>query len=402
MSASLSHVGRLENAGLAPGDVVAVALPPGPEWFDLVREVWDVGAALFPVDTRFPPTEAAALVRSARPTVLLHPDGWERQDDGMPAETGVALIVHTSGTAGVPKLVEFDRDAIDAAVAASALALEATPHDRWLCALPLAHVGGLLVLLRGVLLGAPVTVHPGFEATAFAAERDAVFTSVVPTMLKRLLDAGVDLTRFRAILVGGAHLPADLRRRAETTGARVVETYGLTESCGGVVYDGSPLPSVQVRLDDDGGIELHGPMVMLGYRFDPAGTQRAFTADGWLRPGDAGRTDPDGRLHVLGRLDELINSGGEQVWPQEVETALRDHPKVAEVAVAGRSDPEWGQRVVAFVVPTDAGDPPSLEELRDIASLHLPRYKAPRELVIVSTLPSAPSGKLRRQALGQF
>ena len=223
-----------------------------------------------------------------------------------PTEPGVALVVHTSGTQGEPKLVQFDRRAIDAAVAASALALHATPQDRWLCCLPLAHVGGLLVLLRSVLLGALVSVHPSFDPAAVSAEPGVTFVSVVPTMLLRLLDAGVDLSRFRAILVGGAALHPPLRLRAERSGARVLGTYGLTESCGGVVYDGFPLAGIGVRIDGEGGIELRGPTMMRAYCSDPDGTARAFTTDGWLRTGDAGTIDADGHLRVEGRLDDLI------------------------------------------------------------------------------------------------
>ena len=399
MSASLSQVGRLENAGLDPGDVVAVALAPGPEWIDLVREVWDAGAALFPVDVRIPPNETEALVRRARPTVVLEHEGWVRRGDAVPADEGVALVVHTSGTAGAAKLAQFDHSAIAAAVSASALALGATPRDGWLCCLPVAHVGGLLVLLRGVLLGAPVSVHPRFDPAAVAAEPDTAFVSVVPTMLARLLDARADLARFRAVLVGGGRLPAELRTRAEAAGAPVVETYGLTESCGGVVYEGLPLRDMEVRIGGSGEIELRGPMLMLGYRSDPEGTRRVLSPDGWLRPGDAGVIDAEGRLRVLGRLDDLIKSGGEKVWPAEVEEALRSHPKVREVAVGGRPDPEWGERVVAFVVPLDPADPPTLEDLRAAAAARLPRHKAPRELVLVSELPRTSSGKVRRSGL---
>jgi O-succinylbenzoic acid--CoA ligase len=179
----------------------------------------------------------------------------------------------------------------------------------------------------------------------------------------------------------------------------VIETYGLTESCGGVVYEGRPLPSVEMRVNVDGGIELRGPMLMLGYRFDPEATRAAFTAEGWLRPGDAGEIDAQGRLHVVGRIDDLINTGGEKVWPQEVEAALREHRKVADVGVGGRLDAEWGQRVVAFVVPADAASPPTLEELRDFAAGRIGRHKAPRELVLVDELPRTVSGKLRRAAI---
>lgn len=392
-------MGRLENAGLGAGDVVAVVLPPGSDWLGIVAEVWQAGAALFPVDVRLPEPEATALVRAAKPTVVLSPEGWERTDGGVPADRDVALIVHTSGTAGRPKLAQFARSAVDAAVAASALALEATPRDPWLSCLPLAHVGGLLVFLRAVLLGAPVVVHEGFDVQAFAAEREATFTSLVPTMLARLLDAEVDLTRYRAILIGGARLPDEQADRAREAGAPVVETYGLTESFGGVIYDGRPLPGVEMRIDADGGIELHGPTLMLGYRFDVEATRRALTDDGWLRPGDAGEIDGEGRLHVIGRFDDRINTGGEKVWPEEVETALRRHPKVREVGVRGHLDPEWGERVVAFVVPVDPTDPPTLDDLRDTAARSLPRHRAPRELVLVDELPRTGSGKLRRVAL---
>lgn len=400
MWASLSDVPGTEHLtiALAPRDVVAVCLPPGPEWFDILAETWSAGSVVLPVDHRIPPDERRALLERARPTVVLDAEGVRRVD-GEPADPDVALIVHTSGTRGEPKLVQFERRAIDAAVASSALALEATPEDRWLCCLPLAHVGGLLVLLRAVLLGAAVTVLPRFDPEAVGRVRDAAFTSFVPTMLLRSLDAGLDLSRFRAILVGGAHLPADLRARAERAGARVVETYGLTETCGGVVYDGTPLSGTQLRIDGGGGIQLRGPTLMSGYRFDAEATRAAFTQDGWLKPGDAGELDEDGRLHVIGRIDEMINSGGEKVWPSEVEAALRVHPSVRDVAVGGRPDAEWGQRVAAWVVPTDPANPPTLEELRAFAARTLPRHRAPTELVLVDELPRTFSDKVRRAAL---
>jgi O-succinylbenzoic acid--CoA ligase len=390
----------LAAGDLSPGDLVAVRLPPGPAWRELIARVWGAHAAVLPVDIRLSPGEVDAILARAKPTLLLDDAGWSRREVAIPAERDVVAVIHTSGTAGAPKLVEFDRHAIDSAVAASAFELEASPHDAWLCCLPVAHVGGLLVVLRAVLLGAPVSVHERFDVEAFERDRNAAFVSLVPTMLVRLLDAGADLARFRAILVGGAALPQALRHRAEDAGANVIETYGLTETCGGVVYDGRPLPGTTVRIvSETHGIEIDGPTLMRGYRLDPAATQAAFTDDGWLRPGDAGWLDDDGRLHVLGRLDDLINSGGEKVWPQEVEIALATHPGVAEVVVAGRPDPEWGQRVVAFVVPTDRDAPPSLAELRDHAAGTIARFKAPHELVVVERFPRTSSGKVVRAAL---
>jgi len=385
---------------LRAGDLVAVALPPGQDWAGILGKVWEAGAALFPVDRRLPPSQARDLMNRAVPTVVVDADGWHRPGSGRPVGDGVALVVHTSGTGGVPKLVLFDRPAIDAAVASSTLALEASPHDRWLCCLPLAHVGGLLVLLRSVLLGAPVTVHPRFDPGAIAGEADSAFVSLVPTMLVRLLEAEADLSHFRAILVGGAAVPAWLADRARAEGANVIETYGLTESCGGVVYDGRPLPGTEVRIDREGGIQLRGPTVMRGYLDDPKATARAFIDGGWLRAEDAGWIDGQGRLRVAGRLDDLINTGGEKVWPAEVEAVLHDHPGIADVAIVGRPDPEWGQRVVAYLVPADPTAPPSLEALRDHVALSLPRHMAPRQLILVPEgLPRTASGKVRRAAL---
>ena len=396
--ASLSDVRALERVSIAAGDLVAVSIPPSPAWLEIVAETWAAGAALLPVDHRLPPSEVGALLERARPTVVLEADGTRRLD-GRPAGPDIALIVHTSGTGGSPKLAQFHRRAIDAAVASSALALEASDEDRWLCCLPLSHVGGLLVLLRAILLGAPVAVHARFDPEAVVAEPGVVFTSVVPTMLGRLVETGTDLSSFRGILVGGAHLSPDRRARAERAGGNVVETYGLTETCGGVVYEGVPLSGTEMRIDADGGIQLRGPTLMQGYRFDEAGSAAAFTHDGWLRPGDAGEIDRDGRLHVVGRIDDLINTGGERVWPDQVEAALRDHPGVRDVAAGGRLDPEWGQHVAVWVVPADPADPPSLEELRAFAARTLPRYAAPRELTLADRLPRTLSGKLRRAAL---
>jgi o-succinylbenzoate---CoA ligase len=383
---------------MSPGDVVAVSLEPGPAWIDLVAETWAAGAVLLPIDDRLPPREAGALLERARPTVSLDAVG-ARRIDGEAADSEIAMVVHTSGTGGAPKFVQFDRRAIDAAVASSASALGASDGDRWLCCLPLSHVGGLLVLLRAILLGAPVTIHPAFDAAAVAAERGSAFTSLVPTMLGRLVAAGAELSAFRAILVGGAHLSPDLRASAERAGASVVETYGLTETCGGVVYDGVPLPGTEIRIDPEGGIELRGPTLMRGYRFDPSAAAAAFTEDGWLRPGDAGEIDVEGRLHVVGRFDDLIKTGGEKVWPDEVEAVIREHPGVRDVAAGGRLDPEWGQRVAVWVVPADPSDPPSLDELRAFVARTLPRHAAPRELTLAERLPRTASGKLRRAAL---
>ncbi len=383
---------------LGPGDLVALRLPPGGGWLPVLAGLWEAQAAAFPVDHRLAEPEVRALLQAARPTHVVDEGGLAPLPGGLAVEPDIALVVATSGTAGAPRLVELSRGAVEAAVRASAEALGVGPGDGWLCCLPPAHIGGLLVLLRGVLLGAPVVVLPGFDAGAVEAARGPSLVALVPTMLRRLLDAGADLARFRAVLVGGAGLDPDLRGRAAAAGARVVATYGLTESCGGVVYDGFPLAGTEVRVGEGGEVLLRGPTLMRRYRGEPRATVRALRG-GWLHTGDGGSVDAEGRLEVHGRLDECIRSGGEKVWPAEVEAALRAHPGVADVAVAGRPDDEWGQRVVAFVVPTDPASPPSLEELRRAVGERLARFKAPREVVVVEALPRTASGKPRRRSL---
>jgi o-succinylbenzoate---CoA ligase len=176
----------------------------------------------------------------------------------------------------------------------------------------------------------------------------------------------------------------------------VVSTHGPTGSCGGVAYDGIPFDGTELRVGAGGEIQLSGPTLMEGYRADPSATASAFTVDGWLRTGDLGELDAEGRLVVHGRADDAIRTGGETVWPDEVEVVLRSHPGVADVAVVGVPDNEWGHRVAAWIVPAAPSDPPTLDELRERCRERLARFKAPRDLILVDALPRTPSGKLRR------
>jgi o-succinylbenzoate---CoA ligase len=379
---------------------VAARVAPGAPWLRLVSAALDAGAAVFPIDLRLPAATAAALLDAVRPTVLVDEYGAERVQSGVAAEPGVAVLVATSGTRDAPKFAELGRVAVEAAVRESARALAAGSSDGWLSCLPLSHIGGLLVVLRAVLTGNAVVFAERFDPAVAAELPGRRFASVVPTQLARAFAAGSDVVAFDALLVGGAPMSPELRARSTAAGAGVVETYGLTESCGGVVYDGVPLGGVAVRLGAGGSIELAGPTLMRGYRLDEKSTAAAFTPDGWLRTGDAGAFDADGRLVVAGRIDDAIVSGGETIWPAAVEDVLRGHPAIGDVAVAGRPDPEWGSRVVAFVVPADpAAAVPSLEEAREFVAESLPRYAAPRELVRVELIPRTASGKVRRSQL---
>ena len=389
---------------LVPGDLLAVAVPPGPRWPAILSAVRESGAAVFPVDHRLPASAVADLRARARPTASLGPDGFRRLPEGEPVDPAVRLVMATSGTAGPPKLVELTEPALEAALVASSSRLDAHSSDPWHCCLPLAHMGGMLVALRHTVLGVPVTVAERFtvDTLADAAAAGARFASLVPTALRRIARAGGDVVArvrgMRAVLVGGAALDPALRDAfTERTGVAVVHTYGLTESCGGVVYDGVPLDGVQVRIErETDQILLRGPSIMRGLRLDPATGAAAFDAEGWLRTGDAG-SFVGGVLRVDGRLDDVIVTGGEKVWPEALEAAIRVDPTVADVMVVGRPDPEWGERVVALVVPSDPSAPPELDAVRDHAARAVPRYALPKDLVIVPELPRTGSGKLRRR-----
>jgi len=379
-------------------ELVVVDLPPGPEWVGLVTRLWLDEVPFLPLDHRLTERERRAIVDRARLHFVRGTGGETLLADAAPVTPGVAIVMPTSGTAGEPKLVELHRVAVVVAVSRSAKRLGASPEAPWVCPLTPAHIGGLLVLLRAAILGAPVTMHESFDPERLVRDGEgAAFVSVVPAMVRRLVSADLSLEGL-TLLVGGDAIDAETVGAARARGARLVTTYGLTETCGGFTYDGVPLDGMQVRLDANGAIEVSGSTVMEDYRLDPAATGAAFTTDGWLRTGDLGSID-DGHLSVHGRADHVIRTGSEKVWPEEVERVLAGHPKVADVAVTGRPDPEWGSRVMAFVVPAVIDDPPSLDELRDYGTERLARFKLPRELSLVAEIPRTGTGKVRRSAL---
>ncbi|HVD69333.1 MAG TPA: class I adenylate-forming enzyme family protein [Actinomycetota bacterium] len=387
--------------GLAAGELLAVEFPPGPAWVEVVRRCWKDGVPFLPLDVRLGEDERRRLIDRARPAALLDATGnLTVFTPGEPVTEGVAVVVASSGTSGEHRLVELTRSAIEASVAGSTASLGVGVGDPWISCLTPAHIGGLLVLLRAEILGVPAVVLGGFDADAVEAARQrGAHVSLVPTLVGRLLDHGGGQVPGGLLLVGGGALEPELRTRAERGGARVVQTYGLTESCGGVVYDGEPFQGTSVRIGDHARIELRGPTIMEGYRNDAAATGEAFDVQGWLRTGDAGTIDDLGRVYVHGRFDDAIRTGGETVWPDEVERALADHPKVRDVAVVGRPHPGWGQQVVAFIVPVSIDAPPGVEEVRAFLAGRVAPFKAPRELMLVPEIPRTASGKVRRSAL---
>ena len=381
----------------APGELVAIDLLPGPRWVEVVEELWGRGVAFLPLDSRLTEPERRAIVDRASPSLILSEDEEVWFADGATVDERIGVVVATSGTSGVPKLAELSRSAVRASLEISAAALVLEPQHVWVACLTPAHIGGLLVLLRGVDGHQPLEVHPLFDPVRLIAEAPC-WASVVPTMVRRLAGEEAGLAGL-SLLVGGGPLDPALRAEAERRGAVIVETYGLTEACGGIAYDGRLLAGTRARVDAEGAIELRGPTVMEGYRHDPQSTADAFTLDGWLRTGDLGGVADDGSLVVEGRADDAIRSGGERIWPDEVEAVLRDHPKVADAAVAGRPNAEWGEHVVAWVVPRRIDEPPSLDELRGFAKERLASFKVPRELFLVPDVPRTSSGKIRRRDL---
>ena len=372
-------------------DLYALRWPPGPDAAARLQRLWEEGRAVLPLRWDTPEPERRRLLDLARPAALVEPEGITRLDRGMPAGEDAALCIATAGSTGPPKVVELSHRALRTAAGLTSERL-GSAGARWLCCLPLEHVAGIMTLVRSWAAGVEPLVLSGFEPEEVAtAGGDAI--SLVPAMLERLLASGADLGRPRWILLGGAAVRPGLVEEARAAGANVVRTYGMTETCGGVVYDGVPLDRVDVRTGEDGVVRLRTPTMMDGYRLDPAATEAAFE-DGWFVTRDLGEWDGR-RLRVAGRADDVVVTGGENVSPDEVEVLLASHPKVADVAVAGRDDPEWGQRVVAYVVPAP-GEAPTLDELREHVKARAAAHKAPREVVLVETLPRLPSGKVAR------
>lgn len=444
--------GRLARAGVAPGDRVALMARNGPAFVLAAWAVPRLGGVLVPLNLRLTASELAWQVRDCGASLLAHDRANAQRarelaeavpglrllevgttgDDSeavAPPETidlsSVHSIIYTSGTTGRPKgaMLTFGNHLWNAI--GSVLNLGLREDDRWLACLPLFHVGGLAILIRSVVYGIPVVLQDGFDAAAVNEAidgRGVTIVSVVSTMLQRMLEERGELPyppTLRCVLVGGGPVPRPLLEECARRGIPTVQTYGLTEAASQVTTlapadalrklgsAGRPLFPVTVRIADEAGrplppgeageILVRGPTVTAGYFGRPEETARALR-DGWLHTGDIGYLDQEGYLYVLDRRDDLIVSGGENVYPAEVEAVLRQHPAVADAAVIGLPDERWGQTVAAAVVlrPGCAVDG---DELVRFCRERLAGYKVPRCFRIVPSLPRNAAGKLLRRAL---
>jgi O-succinylbenzoic acid--CoA ligase len=396
-SAARRGAAELHARGAGRGSQVAIALPAGPAFAQALHACLLLGAVAVPVDLRLAPAEREQIAGDAQLECRDQHSTHQLQE--------TAVVIHTSGTTAAPRPVALTYGNILWSALGSAVALGLDPEERWLCTLPLSHVGGLSILLRSAIYATTAVVHERFE-TARVLETlqsgQATLVSLVATTLARLLDAGLEHPpALRCALTGGGPVPAALVARAHAAGVPVSLTYGLTESCsqatttpiaeiaGAPAGAGTPLFCTRLRIAADGEILLAGPTVA------PA----SIAADGWLHTGDLGELDERGRLRVSGRKADTIVSGGENVAPAEVEAVLEAHPRVLEAAVLGRSDSRWGEAVTAIVVAR-AGQQLDVDELRAHCAGALAPFKVPKQIVCASEpLPRTRSGKLLRREL---
>ena len=359
--------------------LTALNLPGSPDFVHALQSVWERGDAVFPLDRRLPMAAQRSMLQGFGVATVISEDGETALSDGEPVEPGDALVIATSGSSGPPKAAVLTHSAVEASARATSERLQVTDNDHWLACLPLAHVGGLSVITRSLITGTTLTVIDGFDADVVSAS-EATLVSLVATALQR-----IDPSLFRAIVLGGARPPVDRPPHC-------IATYGLTETGSGVVYNGKPLNSVAIEIRD-GEVHVRGPMLLRCYR---DGTS-PLTSDGWLPTGDLGFLRDDGSLHVEGRRGDVINTGGEKVWPDDVERQLIQHPDIRDVAVTGLPDNEWGHIVAAFVVSTRPNL--SLDEIREHCRAQLPGYALPKQLELVEAIPRTALGKVRRSEL---
>jgi O-succinylbenzoic acid--CoA ligase len=368
--------------------LIALDMPASKTFVELVQRVWSNGDAVLPIDQRLPKHGKKLLLDAMSPSEIIDASfDSSALPDGRPMQDGEALVIASSGSTGSPKGIIHTHSSVLAGAQASASRLQLTAIDHWLVCIPVSHVGGFSVISRAMHTGAKLTLHPNFDVTAVrqAAENGATHTSLVATALSR-----IDTSLFKTILLGGSSAPANLPNN-------VVTTYGMTETGGGVVYNGEPLDNVEIKIEE-GEIYLRCPMLMCGYRNE----QTLSLKDGWYATGDMGEIINTGKLSVYGRKTDMIITGGENVWPSVVEASLSSHPMIDQVVVRGTPDTNWGQRVVAYLVLNDSLDTSEeslLSNLRKHVKHTLPAFCAPQQVIVLDQIPRTSLGKVDVQGL---
>jgi O-succinylbenzoic acid--CoA ligase len=392
-TAAVEVAGALRGMGVVDGDRVALALPAVEDFVVALHGCFLAGAVAVPVDLRLTEEERAARMAGAKVVLTELPSPATVSWPGTLFGDAPVTVMHTSGTTAAPKQVVLTRGNWLANALGSAVALGLDLAERWLCPMPLTHVGGLSIPIRSSIYATTAVVHGRFDTERVLGDlmdpaRRITLVSLVPTMLSRLLDAGLSRPpTLRWVLLGGGPISSALLERAAGAGVPVAPSYGMTETCSQVVTFGWPLPGAEVWTSQ-GEVVVRGPMVAAS----------AVDPDGRLFTGDLGTFDDRGRLVITGRKADTIVTGGENVAPVEVEDVLLTHPGVADAAVFARPDGEWGEAVVAAVVLREGGTIAG-EELRAFCAARLAGFKVPKEFMVVSGLPRSQTGKLLRHEL---
>ncbi len=371
--------------------LVGIDMALSSEFVSALQNIWLAGDCAFPIDQRLPHAQKAQLVEdfgvqelvtANGRSIIAHHESHVDEND--------AVIFTTSGSSGTPKGVVHTHDSLRANANTVAHYFGDTSAMHWLACLPPSHVGGFGVISRALHWGCKLTAVSQFDAAEVEslARSGATHTSLVATALGR-----INTELFEGILLGGAKPPPTLPPNVTTT-------YGLTETMGGVVYNRTALTGIEISISADREILVRGPVLMNRYYQPQLG--HPVDSEGWLHTGDLGSMSPDNQLSVVGRRSELIISGGENIWPEVVEAALVNHPDVSDVCVVGVDDQEWGQRVVAFIVPANTSAAHSLTEWREFVAESLPRFMAPRQVVVINSIPRSALGKPQRQALREI
>ncbi len=385
---------RIAAMGAAPGEPVALVLPPGEEFAVAFHGCLLLGCPAVPVDPSRPEAEREQLTRGCEVIVdgplEGHEDPAARPRSHFEPDE-VAVVMHTSGSTGAPAPVGLTYRNLWWSAAGSAVALGLDPQERWLCCLPVAHVGGLSILVRSAIYATTAIVHERFDTeevlAALTDEDGPTMVSLVPTMLGRLLDAGLERPpALRHALLGGAPAPDGLLARAHRAGVPVAPTWGMTEAASQVTTFGRPLFCTAVAATETGELLVDGPTV-------------SPSCERPLATGDLGRIEPGGEVVVTGRASATIITGGENVQPAVVEAAVESHPAVLECGAYGRPDEEWGEAVVAVVVLRD-GSEVDAGELADWCRERLAPFERPKEFRFTGSLPRTGAGKIDRTKMG--